>query len=180
MDSENANVIITVLTSTVIAAFLTSTVNIIINLINNWKLKKIENDKHKNELNSYRYTQLFSILLKWNEYDSPYEIKGKSASEITTDRIINGFFDDRQRLKMIKPLLGSTYKKRLEKFKENGDKLWFQLIDSESHKGKISDRKYLESHQIIFEKFKKNAIDFSNELNVVINEQLEVLLEKDN
>lgn len=180
MNLENSNVIVTILTSTVFAALLTSAVNVILTLINNRKLKNFENDKHKNELISYRYTQLFSILLKWNEYTSPCETNGKSISEIASDKLVNGFIDNSNRLKLIIPLLDSCYKKRLEIVQKKGNDLLMQLIDLENQMDINLDGKLLEEHKTVFNDFKKSALDFSDEMNCVINEQLEILLEKNN
>lgn len=178
MNSENGNIIITILTSTVIASLLTSIVNIFLACVNNHKLKKIENEKHKNELTSYRYTQLFNILLKWHEYDSPYDTDGKSISKIANDRILNGFLDDCQRLKLIIPLIDSKYINRLEIIEKQGQELLKQLIDLENQMDNFPSDKIIEEHKNIFDNFKENAVNLSNEINIVIQQQLQILLEK--
>ena len=47
-----------ILTAAVFAALVTSIANIIISLMNNWRLKKIEKQKQMNEIDKYRYSRL--------------------------------------------------------------------------------------------------------------------------
>ena len=49
----------------VVAAVLGAIANIVISLMNNMRLKTIEANKRSNEINTYRYTQLCTILQGW-------------------------------------------------------------------------------------------------------------------
>ena len=59
-----------ILTAAVFAALVTSIANIIISLMNNWRLKKIEKQKQMNEIDKYRYSRLYELILNWHKYDS--------------------------------------------------------------------------------------------------------------
>ena len=66
-----------ILTATVFAAFITSIANIIISLINSYRLKQIESQKKINEIDKYRYSRLYELIINWHKYDS--EIKGGNS-----------------------------------------------------------------------------------------------------
>ena len=79
MDKSNLlNTVI--LTATVFAALISSIANIIISLINNHRLKSLESKKQLNDIDKYRYSRLYELVLKWHEYDS--ENSGETTSEI--------------------------------------------------------------------------------------------------
>lgn len=136
---ENTTTITILLTSAVIASLITSIANIIIAIINNYRLTSIEKGKQKNTLIEYRYKCLYEMLLKWNEYDTPFEVQGKEASEIATERIINGFMDDGRKFKTISPLLDEKYKEDIRKINEEGENLLRELIDVENEMDENSD-----------------------------------------
>ena len=81
-----------ILTAAVFAALVTSIANIIISLMNNWRLKKIEKQKQMNEIDKYRYSRLYELILNWHKYDSAQ--RGDTAEEIAYYRLLNLFMDD--------------------------------------------------------------------------------------
>lgn len=74
-----------ILTAAVFAALVTSIANIIISLMNNWRLKKIEKQKQMNEIDKYRYSRLYELILNWHKYDSAQ--RGDTAEEIAFYRL---------------------------------------------------------------------------------------------
>ena len=101
-----------ILTTTVFAALITSIANIIISLINSYRLKHIEEQKKLNEIDKYRYSRLHEILINWHKYDS--EIKGETDSEIAFYRLLNQFMDDLGRYEIAKPIIDAGYTEELE------------------------------------------------------------------
>ena len=95
-----------ILTAAVFAALVTSIANIIISLMNNWRLKKIEKQKQMNEIDKYRYSRLYELILNWHKYDSAQ--RGDTAEEIAFYRLLNLFMDDSGRYEIAKPLLDKT------------------------------------------------------------------------
>lgn len=59
-----------ILTAVVFAALITSLANIVISVINNNRLKKIEKQKQVSEIDKYRYSKLYELILDWHKYDS--------------------------------------------------------------------------------------------------------------
>ena len=81
-----------VLTSAVFAAFTTSAANVVISIMNNKRLKGIEKQKELNEIDKYRYSRLYELILNWHNYDT--KINEKKAERIAFYRMLNLFFDD--------------------------------------------------------------------------------------
>lgn len=162
-----------ILTAAVFAALITSIANIIISLVNNHRLKKIENKKQMNEIDKYRYSRLYELILNWHKYDS--EVKGETAAEIAFYKLLNLFMDDLGRYEMAKPLLDGCYIEKLENKKIECEKLLDDLVKAEALDGTHS-----EDFPIIKERYFKSGADFSKMLKQVINTQLEVLLGKSN
>ena len=100
------------LTTAVFAAFITSLANVVISLINNHKLKKLEDKKQMNEIDKYRYSMLYELVINWHKYDS--KIEGTTVSEIAFYKLINLFMDDSGRYEIAKPLLDECYIRELE------------------------------------------------------------------
>ena len=121
-----------ILTTTVFAALITSIANIIISLINSYRLKHIEEQKKLNEIDKYRYSRLHEILINWHKYDS--EIKGETDSEIAFYRLLNQFMDDLGRYEIAKPLLDAGYTEELENKKGTR---WYTYKGFSNHKRKI-------------------------------------------
>lgn len=160
-----------ILTTTVFAALITSIANVIISLINNYKLKKLEDKKQVNEIDKYRYSRLYELVINWYKYDS--KVDGTTASEIAFYRLLNLFMDDSGRYEIAKPLLDKDYIKNLESKKNECKKLLEALVEAES-----SDDMHTEDFQNIKEKYFKSGEEFSELLKSTINSQLESLLRK--
>ena len=79
-----------ILTATVFTAFITSIANIIISLINSYRLKQIEAQKKINEIDKYRYSRLYELIVNWHKYDS--EIKGETVSEMASYILVHQFW----------------------------------------------------------------------------------------
>lgn len=160
-----------VLTTAVFAALISSIANIIISLLNNYRIKKIEKQKQINEFDKYRYSRLYELLLNWNNYDTA--TKGETAEEIAFYRLLNLFMDDCKRYMLVKPLLDQCYREPLETKKTEGEQLLNALIRAETPDG---------THLVEFSTIRVQYFDagerFSELLKSTINNQLDVLLQK--
>ena len=160
-----------ILTATVFAAVITSIANIVISIINNYQLKKLEKDNRLNAIDTYRYSRLYELILKWHEYDTPW--KAKTPEKIASERMINLLLDDSGRYELARPLLNHRYVKKLDSLLEEGKALLEDLLSAEEKK--ITDsQKFVTVRELYFQK----SIEFSNKLKSSINEQLEELLAK--
>ena len=172
MDESNfLNTVI--LTATVFAALISSIANIIISLINNHRLKSLESKKQLNDIDKYRYSRLYELVLKWPEYDS--EDSGETTSEMAHNRMLVLFLDDGRRYALAKPLLDSYYIEKLETKKAECDKLLKQLISAES-----ADGQHSEDFLMIKDCYFRASTEFSEMLKASINDQLDSLLRKSN
>ena len=160
-----------IISTAVLAALVTSIVNIIISLMNSYQLKKMEQQKQMDEIDRYRYSRLYELILNWHKYDSPQ--KGETAGEIAFYRLFNLFMDDSGRYEIAKPFLDGCYKKELEVKKLEGEKLLDDLIEAEAPDGTHS-----KDFPIIKQKYFDIAKEFDEMLKAVINSQLEELLNK--
>ncbi len=160
-----------ILTATVFAALITSIVNIIISLMNNHRLKKIEKQKQMNEIDKYRYSRLYELILNWHKYDSSKT--GETAEEIAFYRLLNLFMDDSGRYEIARPLLDECYKKDLDVKKIEGEKLLSELVSAEAPDGTHSDE-----FSTIKQRYFDIAKEFNEMLKAAINSQLEELLGK--
>lgn len=160
-----------VITAGVFAALITAIANIIISIINNIRLKSIEKKKELNEIDKYRYSRLYELILNWHNYDSQYT--GNTPSEIASSRLVNLFLDTSGRYEIAKPLLDAKYISELDELLNRGHHLLGRLIDAE---------KLGESHSKDFNAIQNEYFDvggeFSDKLKMVINEQLKILLKK--
>ena len=143
-----------ILTTTVFAALITSIANIIISLINSYRLKHIEEQKKLNEIDKYRYSRLHEILINWHKYDS--EIKGETDSEIAFYRLLNQFMDDLGRYEIAKPLLDAGYTEELENKKIECENLLNNLVEAEA-----PDGTHTKDFPIIREKYFASGQEFS-------------------
>ena len=162
-----------ILTATVFAAFITSIANIIISLINSYRLKQIEAQKKINEIDKYRYSRLYELIVNWHKYDS--EIKGKTVSEMASYKLVNQFLDDLGRYEIAKPLLDECYTEDLEPLKIKCENLLKDLIDLTALESSCT-----ENSEMIKENYFFNGEEFSKLLKNTINNQLESLLRKNN
>lgn len=176
----NGSAITILLTSAVIASLVTSVANIILAIFNNNRLKSIEKETRMNELITYRYTHLFDMLLKWKEYDTPFETRDKNPSQIATDRIFNSFFDSHRRFEIISPLVDECYKKDINNLNDQGEQLLNELFKIESALENESSAELKEEHSKLFNKFIDIAMKYTTEIEKVVHLQLEQLWKKSN
>mgnify|MGYP004473753525 CR=1 FL=1 len=162
-----------ILTATVFAAFITSIANIIISIINSYRLKQIEVQKKINEIDKYRYSRLYELIINWHKYDS--EIKGETVSKMASYRLVHLFLDDLGRYEIVKPLLDECYTEKLEPLKIKCENLLKDLIDVTAPESSCT-----KNPEIIKEKYFFNGKEFSKLLKNSINDQLESLLRKNN
>lgn len=160
-----------ILTAVVFAALITSIANIIISLMNNHRLKKLDKQKQMNEIDKYRYSKLYELILNWHKYDA--EQSGETAGEIAFYRLLNLFMDDSGRYEIAKPLLDKCYIKELEVKRIEAQKLLHDLIDAESPDGTRSDE-----FPTIRKMYFKIGMEFNEMLKIAINNQLDKLLNK--
>lgn len=162
-----------VLTAGVFAAIITSVVNIIIALMNNSKLNKIEQKKKMNEIDRYRYTHLYELLLSWQNYDSTS--KGNNVKEKTSYCLLRMFLDDQRRYVIAKPLLEEKYTRELDIKSEQGNKLLSKLQVAND----LNDI-HLDGFDMINSQYFELSFEFSDLLKSTINLQLKDLLQKNN
>ena len=145
-----------VLTAGVFAALITSVANIVISIFNNSRLKTIEKNKQMTEIEKYRYSRLYELILNWSDYNS--EWKGKTTQEYDISR----------------PLLDNKYISELDKLQTNGENLLKQLLEvgRDQSKSEIYDQMY--------KQYIDNGYKFCILLKDTINQQLSDLLSKDN
>lgn len=176
----NESIITILLTSAVMASLVTSLANIVIAVFNNRRLKSIEKEKQKNELTTYRYTHLFDMLLKWEEYDTPFETRDKSPSQIARDRILNSFFDSHRRFEIVSPFLDENYKKGIFQLYKKGEELLNKLFEIEFALEKKSCDKLREEHEKLFKEFIDISTKYTTEIKTAVRSQYEQLLKKIN
>lgn len=162
-----------IFTATVFAALLSSIANIIISLMNNRRLKKIEKQKRMNEIDKYRYSRLYELVLNWTDYDT--EVKGETASEIAFYKLLNLFMDDSRRYEFAKPLLEKSFIEPLELKKAECKELLDALIEAEA-----PDGTHTKEFPLRRKHYFKSGQEFSELLKGTINTQLEILLGKSN
>ncbi len=160
-----------VFTAAVFAALVTSIANIIISLINGQRLKNIEMQKQLNEIDKYRYSRLYELVLNWHQYDS--DTKEETASEIAFYKLLNLFLDDSGRYDIAKPLLDESYVENLEIQKVKCEEMLNVLIEEETQDGT-----HTKQFPIIRQEYFSLGEQFSKMLKEAINSQLEELLRK--
>lgn len=158
------------LTATVFAAIISSIVNIIISILNNRRLKQIELKKYMSEIDKYRYTMLYDLILHWHDHESPYS--GETASEIASLRLINLFLDTKGRYDLAKPLLDPEYLLKLDALETKGDSALLALIEAEMPDGTHTPD--FPQHR---ETYNSISIEFDTVLKQTIYDQLSRLLQ---
>lgn len=177
MDANNS-IITIILTSAVIASFVTSVANIIIAIFYNRRTKSVEKQKRIDELTTYRYTHLFDILKKWHDYDSSSETEDRNLSQIATSRLINGFIDCCRRFEIISPLLDEGYKHSINKLNQKGKQLLSELINIENELDKRINDDLRKRHKILLNDLIDISSKYSSEIKKAVQLQLEQLLKK--
>lgn len=176
--NTNSPIITILLTSTVIASFLTSIANIVIAKLNNNRLKSIEKKKRKNEIITYRYTHLYDVLLKWKEYDSHFETKNRTPLQIAKQRGLNSFYDSYRRFQIISPLLDEGYKKGIEELYQSGMQFQKKLFAIEFELDKKTNDDLKKEHDILLDEFIDLSLQYTSEIEKVVQLQLEKLLKE--
>ena len=124
----------TIIAPAVIAAVLAQIVTIVLTVINNRRLSKIEKSKKSNEIAVYRYTNLYELLKNWDSYTTKSNKEnvskdiGTSIVDMTTIGVMNSFFDCQNRYEIAKPLLNEVYTIPLDKFFKHGTDCWFEVL----------------------------------------------------
>lgn len=178
---DDMKILYIVLTSTVIASLVTYVINIIIAIMNNHRLKIIENDKRANELTTFRYTQLYEMLLKWDDFTSPINNKPiTNVDRYVSDRLVNDYIDDQRRLQIISPLLDDVYMENLSALNDNANSLLNELIKIEKIDMYSKNEKLKAQHQELISQLRKAVVAFDNELMRTIYLQSVELLKKQN
>ena len=157
-----------VLTAGVFAAFITSLANIIITLFNNHRLNAIEKKKEMQEMDRYRYSHLYDLLLNWQKYDFPTE-----GDDVAYDKVINRFMEDTNRYELAKPLMDQVYIDRLEPKQIEGKDILDRMIRNAAFNEDEEEFYYLQSDYV------RIGEEFSNMLKKEINNQLVELLRKE-
>ena len=160
---QNGNNLLTtvILYSAVFAALISSLTNLFVSLLNNRRLKVIEKQRNLTEIDKYRYTQLYEILLNWYNYD--YKIEGESPEVIAYYRLLDRIIENVSRYVIIRPLLDEQFTIELDVMKVKVDNLLSELIDAEK-----SDGTHTENFSDISNKYFKNGIEFSDKLKETI------------
>lgn len=157
-----------VLTAGVFAAFITSLANIIITLFNNHRLNVIEKKKEMQEMDKYRYSHLYDLLLNWQKYDFPTE-----GDDAAYDKVINRFMGDTNRYELAKPLMDQVYIDRLEPKQIEGKEILDRMIRNATFNESEEEFYDLQSDYV------RIGEEFSNMLKREINNQLVELLGKE-
>ncbi len=169
--SINSNPIINtvLLTATVFAALITSVANIVISIINNHRLKRIEAQRQLNDIDKYRYSRLYELLLNWNDYIT--ECSGDTFGEIAFNRLFNLFLDNSSRYRMARVLLDKKHVSALDAKKIECEQLLSSLVAAEKEDGTHTDQ-----FPNIRDAYFNASKDFDELLKNSINTQLETLL----
>lgn len=168
MLNDNSLLTTVIFTSTVFAALLTSLMNLFISLINNRRLNVIETQKKINEIDKYRYSRLYEVMLNWHNYD--FKIEGNDLDETILLRLMMNFIDDSQRYDFIRPLLDQKFIDLLDEKKEKGYSLLYELYiirTTDNHR---------KDFMAIKEEYLHNSTEFRNQLIECITQQLNLLL----
>lgn len=167
----NTTISAELLTATVFASIISSIISIIIAIINNIHVKRIERSKYHDEINKYRYSRLYELILNWHSYGTPIESKGKTPGQIASDRLLNLFLDNRGRYIIARPLLDKQYLQKLDDLELECNELLIQLIHNEDASGH-----HTPEFSVIMDSYHKSSGVFDTLLRNTINEQLEELL----
>lgn len=157
------------LTAAVFAALVSSVANIIISLINNHRLKKIEKRKQMDEISKYRYTHLYELLQNWKSFETKTE--AETVGKIISHKRLYLFLDDVKRYDLARPLLDEVYIKPLELQKAECIKLVEKLAMAEA-----PDSEYFKEFSVIEKHYYTDSKTFSEMLKDAIYSQLQTLL----
>ena len=120
--SNESNIFTSVIiSSAVLAALVTSITNIIVSVLNNLKLKTIENQRKISEIDKYRYTRLYEILTHW--YQQDFKIEKVCTEENGGCCFTNKNLNYGDLYNIIRPLLDKQYIIELDKSKKHWEKI---------------------------------------------------------
>lgn len=160
-----------ILSATVFASMITSVVNVIISLLNNYRLKSIEARKRRNEIDKYRYIQLYEILKNWEGHklrlDKGEELDDKKLLYATEEALLEAINNNSFRYVVIRPLLDTKYIDDLDRQASELSDLQIKL-DME----KIA----LNEYQVLQNKYLDVGGKFSEMLRDSVNSQLRDLM----
>ena len=166
------------LTSAVVASLVTSITNIVIAVFNNRRLKLLEKEKRKNELNIYRYTHLFDLLLKLDSYNTPFETEGRTVSQIASERLINGYIDSHKKFDLLSPLLDEKYKTHIVELNSCAEYQLKELFKMENELETNPNEELMEKYNKQLEEFFGLSANYSMEVENAARMQLVALLKE--
>jgi hypothetical protein len=166
----------TLISTAVFAAAIAAIANVVIAIMSNNRLRVIERKHKMTEIEKYRYTHLYDIILNWHNYSTNIESEDKSADTIATINLFNGILDNKERYNLVKPLISSKYadkKQEIESIIDRGDNIILQYV--------LATNEENEKTNDIFKGIIKELADCSEELEKelreMINQQLEELID---
>ena len=166
-----------IVTGAFFVALISSVVNVVISIINYHHINRMEQQKTLNEIDKYRYTKLYELVLNWrNGKNDKHPNNGSKVTDSALVALIKIFLEDNGRYDIAKPLLDYKYVETLDKIKEkvdDGYKLFVKKMKDNEAIG-ISTISYDGDVEAYFD----IAMVFSEELKNAINKQLEELLQK--
>lgn len=132
MDTKNS-IMAFLLTSAVLSSIITSSVNIIISIINNKKVKTLEKLKMENGVVLYRYTHLYEIWCEMHKNDNSidYDMDIKRAAQIELNEIYSALGENVDRVAVMKPLLNNCYIEQIEKAEKDAIKAFKAFANCE-------------------------------------------------
>lgn len=170
---ENFSLIYNVLlTSGVFAALITSVVNIVLLIVNNTHLKKIERIRWDNEIIKYRYVKLYEFCKEWHNYeidiDDVLEIGDEEYVKMYAD-LLGSINSNIERYRVVKPLLDRSYTEEL-------DELLNEIHLKEKEIILMHDSMSKEEYHRADEEMLNLGVDFSKKLKKDIDNQLTTLI----
>lgn len=163
-----------VLTAGVFAALISSIANIIISIMNNYRLKDIEKIKQANEIDKYRYSKLYELRQKWEDYDldTSKEVDESDDEWVSLYAdVLGSIYSNLKRYWILKPLLDEKYIDKLDEISAEVHRLGNQIV---------LDHDTMEKEEYHNMKWKQIDLGttFSKILKESIDEQLRDLMRK--
>ncbi len=168
----NWEILPTALISTaVFAAAIAAIANVVIAVLSNHRLKMIEKKHKMDEIEKYRYTHLYDIILNWHSYDTKIESENKSVNTIASINLFNRILDNKGRYNLVKPLVSSKYtdnKRKIESIIDKGDNITLQYV--------LATNENTNDTRNIMKELADCSRELEKELRKMINQQLEELI----
>jgi hypothetical protein len=158
------------ISTAVFAAAVGAIANVIVALMNNRRLKKIEKEKTMTEIQKYRYIQLYDMTKNWNSYGS--KIEGDSISQLASNQLINRPLDNKGRWDIVKPLINPKFTDGIDEKVREVDALLLELVSTESEESdNVNSRQILSQYSSVGQELelllKKAIYDQINELLLI-------------